>query len=206
MRVRQTLMYFGGGLGLTGAMVAALRNSSLVYMNPWLLLIGSLGFLIGTQMTSYYQSPVVKHALWLGFLGFTAMGLVPLINMAGMPVVYDALFATGMAMAALGAVAYNAPSEQFLMWGGTLGVGLGAMIGIGLLQMFYPSPTLFNIWLYGGLLLFGAFTMYDVQKIIYNAKMKQYYDPINESLGIYLDFIIIFQKFLLIFMQNKNKK
>jgi hypothetical protein len=28
-----------------------------------------------------------------------------------MPVIYDALFATGLSMGALGAIAYNAPSE-----------------------------------------------------------------------------------------------
>ncbi len=111
MRVRQTLMYFGGGLGLTGALVGALRNSSIAYMNPWLLLFGSLGLLIGTQVTDYYQSPVLKHLLWFGFIGSMAVSLVPLISMAGMPIVYDALFATGFSMAALGLVAYNAPSE-----------------------------------------------------------------------------------------------
>ena len=35
----------------------------------------------------------------------------PLISMAGMPLVYDALFATGFTMAGLGLIAYNAPSE-----------------------------------------------------------------------------------------------
>jgi len=53
-RIRSTLLYFGGGLGATGLLVGALRNSSLAYTNPWILLIGSLGFLIGTHMTSYY--------------------------------------------------------------------------------------------------------------------------------------------------------
>lgn len=38
--------------------------------------------------------------------------------------------------------------------------------------MFWPSKALFSIWLYGGLLLFSAFTLYDVQKIIHNAKSK----------------------------------
>lgn len=80
------------------------------------------------------------------------------------------------------------------------------MIGLGLVNMFWPSPALFNIYLYGGLLLFSAFVLYDVQKIVHNAKLKPVYDPINESLGIFLDTIIIFQKFLIIFMQNKNKK
>ncbi len=104
-------MYFGTGLGATGALVAGLRNSSFAYTNPWIVLLGSLGFIIGTQMTSYHTSPVLKHALWLGFIGCTSLSLIPLIQMAGMPIVYDALFATGVSMAALGAVAYNAPSE-----------------------------------------------------------------------------------------------
>jgi len=64
---------------------------------------------------------------------------------------------------------------------------------------------LFNIWLYGGLLLFSAFVLYDVQKLIHNAKTKPFYDPINESLGIYLDSIMLFERFLIIFMNNKKK-
>ena len=40
-----------------------------------------------------------------------ALSMIPLINMAGIPIVYDALFATGISMSALGLVAYNAPSE-----------------------------------------------------------------------------------------------
>ncbi len=67
------------------------------------------------------------------------------------------------------------------------------MIGIGLASMFWPnSAGLFNIWLYGGLALFGAFVLFDTQKVINNAKLKAYWDPINESLAIYLDAIILF--------------
>mmetsp|Transcript_9179 Transcript_9179/g.6939 ORF Transcript_9179/g.6939 Transcript_9179/m.6939 type:complete len:85 (+) Transcript_9179:496-750(+) len=84
-------------------------------------------------------------------------------------------------------------------------MGCCGMIGIGLLQMFYPSPALFNIWLYGGLVLFSAFVLYDVQKIIHNAKTRPTWDPINESLGIYMDTIILFERFLIIFMGNKKK-
>ena len=108
-------MYFGGGLGITGVMVGAMRNSLYAYtLNPWLLFFGSLGLLIGTQVVDYYGSPILKHALYLSFMGTMALTMVPLINMASMPIIYDALFATGFTMAGLGLVAYNAPSEQFL--------------------------------------------------------------------------------------------
>ena len=61
-----------------------------------------------------------------------------------------------------------------------------------LINMFYPNPVLFNMYMYGGIALFGAFTMYDIQKIIFNAKNKTVYDPINESMHLYLDAINLF--------------
>ena len=83
----------------------------MAYTNPWILFGASIGFLIGTHMTDFHTQPALKHMMWMGFIGSMGLSLVPLINMAGMPIVYDALFATGFSMAALGAVAYNAPSE-----------------------------------------------------------------------------------------------
>ena len=35
------------------------------------------------------------------------------------------------------------------------------------------------ISLYGGLVLFGGFLLYDTQKIIYHAESAQKYDPVN---------------------------
>ena len=190
---------------MTGILVGALRNSRMAYMNPFAMLFLSLGTMIGTMMVDYNKNTALKHLFWLGFMSSMALSMVPLINMASMPIIYDALFATGFTMGGLGLIAYNAPSEQFLAWGGMLGMGCAGMIGISLMNMFWPSKALFNIWLYGGLVLFSAFTLYDVQKIIHNAKTKPTWDPINESLGIYLDAIILFERFLIIFMNNKKK-
>ena len=162
MRMRQTMGYFGASVLSTGALVAYLRNSRFAYMHPLLFFVGSMGLMFGTMMTDYHRSPILKHAMWMGFIGSISLGMVPLINMASMPIIYDALFATGISMGCLGAVAYNAPSEQFLQMGGFLSIGLGAMIGAGLINMFWPSKALFNFWLYGGLFLFGAFVMYDI--------------------------------------------
>lgn len=101
--------------------------------------------------------------MWGGWMALTGLSMVPLVAMAGMPIVYDAMFATGFTVGGLGMVAYNAPSEQFLQWGGALGMGLAGMMGIGIASMLWPhSPALYNIYLYGGLLLFSAFVLYDV--------------------------------------------
>merc|ERR1719452_122788 len=56
-----------------------------------------------------------------------------------------------------------------------------------------------RVAMYGGLILFGAFLLYDTQKIIYKAERHPQqgygapaYDPINASMSIYMDTINIF--------------
>lgn len=110
-RIRKTLMYFGGGLATTGLLVSMFRNSMFAINHPWLLLFGSLGMMFGTIMTDYHTNPMLKHLFWGGFMAFTGLGLVPLIQMASMPIIFDAIFATGVTVGGLGLVAYNAPSE-----------------------------------------------------------------------------------------------
>ena len=52
--------------------------------------------------------------------------------------------------------------------------------------------------MYGGLILFGAFLLYDTQKIIHKAERHPVgygappFDPVNASIGIYMDTINIF--------------
>ena len=56
-RVANTLGYFGFGLGFTGAVAYALRNSMWAMNLHWgICLAGSIGFLLGTHMTDYYQN------------------------------------------------------------------------------------------------------------------------------------------------------
>jgi len=190
----------------TGAAVAAFRFSSLANMNPWLLFGLSIGSMIGTQMIDYDNNWALKNLMYAGFIGTMGVSLVPLINMYAMPVVFDALMATGVTCGSLGCVAYNAPSEQFLNWGGPLALGLGGMLGISMLSMVYPqSRALYNMYLYGGLALFSAFMMYDTQMIISRAKSSAAYDPINMSIRVYMDAINIFIRFLQIFGNSKRK-
>lgn len=73
--------------------------------------------------------------------------------------------------------------------GGPLAIGLGAVFASSLGSMFLPATTalgagLYSISLYGGLLLFSAFLLYDTQRIVHKAQNHpnyavQKFDPIN---------------------------
>lgn len=109
-------------------------------------------------------------------------------------------------MTSLAMIAYNAPSEQFLMWGGGLSVASMAMFAVAMGSMFFPqSRALHNIWLWGGLGLTSMFTLYKTQAIIYMAKTQQKFDPLANSLGIYMDAVNFFVRFLMIFGGNRKK-
>jgi len=206
-RVGKTLGYFGYGIGATGGIVFALRNSMRAAgANPWLLLGGSIASLIATHMIDYETQYPLKMLAYTGFIGCTALSILPLIQMSAASVIADAALATGVTMSTLATIAYNAPSEQFLMWGGALGIGCGAMMGVSLLSMMVPgSKALFNVWLYGGLVLSGGLVLYRTQSIIHDAKTVQNYDPVTKSVGIYLDAINMFIRFLMIMQDNKKK-
>lgn len=205
-RVRTTLGYFGGACASTGVFMHLMRNSSLAYMNPWLYMGLAIAMQIGVHVTDYENNWVLKNALFAGWVGLVSTSLVPLIHMYSMPILFDAMLATGVTMGSLGLVAYNAPSQQFLNMGGALSIGLGAMLGVSLMQMFNPaSKALFNIWLYGGLGLFSLFVLYDTQMILMRAKTEQRFDPINNSIHVYLDAIQLFIRFAMIFGNAKKK-
>lgn len=101
-------------------------------------------------------------------------------------------------------VAACAPSDKFLYMGGPLAMGLGVVLVSSIGSAFMPPTTalgagMYSIALYGGLILFGGFLLYDTQKIMHRAEHHppmmagvRQYDPINASIGIYMDTMNIF--------------
>ena len=72
------------------------------------------------------------------------------------------------------------------MMSGPLAMGLGVVFVSSMGSMFLPPTTalgagLYSISLYGGLLLFSAFMLYDTQRIIQHAEHEMIqYDPVNQ--------------------------
>ena len=104
--------------------------------------------------------------MYTGFCGITALNLLPLIKISSMAVIADATLATSVSMSTFAAIAYNSPTEQYLMYGGSIGIVSSAAVIFACLGATTGSALSYNIWLYGGLALSGVYVMYDTQMIM----------------------------------------
>merc|ERR1712014_313045 len=143
----------------------------------------------------------------------TALGLGPLLSMAIMvnpSLVPSAFMLTSAIFACFTGAALFAPDGKYLYLGGTLLSGLSTLLVLGFLNIFFRSQLLFQAHLYIGLAIFCGFIMFDTQVIIRKARNGDK-DFIAHSLDLFIDFVQIFRKVLILLMQkderdNKNKR
>jgi FtsH-binding integral membrane protein len=110
-RVQDTMKYFGASISTTGLIAAMARGTRLATINPLLLFIPSILGMIGCQMT---DKPLLKHTLWGMFILSQGASMAGLISMYNMPIIFNALAATGIMVGGLGFYAYNTPTQNFL--------------------------------------------------------------------------------------------
>lgn len=168
-------------------------------------MIGGIVVLIGTSMLTqsipYKEGIGSKQLAWMLHSAVVG-GIVAPLTMLGGPLLVRAAWYTAGVVGGLSALAMCAPSEKFLNMGGPLAIGLGVVFVSSLGSMFLPPTTslgagLYSISIYGGLVLFSMFLLYDTQKVIKRAEnhpvySAQKFDPINACMGIYMDTINIF--------------
>lgn len=158
---------------------------------------------------------MTKYALWGGFNLTQAALLSPMLFFAPGILARAGLYTVGM-MGSLAFVGATAKQEKYLYLGGPLLAGVAIVALSGLAPLVLPATaarTLMwteNIWLYGGLAVFGAFTLYDIQKILHHARLAERgiiaKDPINESISLELDFINIFVRMVQILALQQNRR
>src|ERR1700761_4178270 len=169
---------------------------------------------IWTELT--LNSYIPKYACWTAFNITQAMLLSPLLFMQPAILARAGLYTVGM-MGSIAFVGATAKQEKYLYLGGPLLAGVAIVALSGFAPLVLPATaarTLMwteNIWLYGGLAVFGGFTLYDVQKILHHARMAERgmvrKDVVNESISLELDFLNIFVRMVQILgMRNNNRR
>ncbi|XP_034050083.1 growth hormone-inducible transmembrane protein [Thalassophryne amazonica] len=214
-RIHSTYMYFAGGVGLTGLSAVAVSRTpallGLMMRGSWMAIGATFAAMIGAgilvRSISYEHNPMPKHLAWMLHAGVMGAVVAPLVLLGG-PLMLRAAWYTAGIVGGLSTVAMCAPSEKFLNMGGPLAVGFGLVFVSSLGTMFLPPTTalgagLYSVAVYGGLVLFSMFLLYDTQKVIKRAETHplygvQKYDPINACMGIYMDTLNIFIRLVMI--------
>ncbi|OAL57384.1 bax inhibitor family protein-like protein [Pyrenochaeta sp. DS3sAY3a] len=220
--LNDTFMHTGLGIGIIGIAARSLHMSGwsfrLMAANPWLVLgvglVGSIGTMYGTMATNP-NNYVQKYALWTAFNVTQAMLLSPLFFMHPAILARAGLYTVGM-MGSLAFVGATAKTDKYMYLGGPLLAGVAIVALSGLAPLVVPATaarTLMfteNIWLYGGLAVFGGFTLYDVQKVLNHARLAERgvipKDPVNEAISLELDFINIFIRMVQILGMQQRRK
>lgn len=164
------------------------------------------------QSIPYSPGLGTKQLAWAAHAAILGAVVAPLCFVGG-PILLRAAWYTAGVVGGLSTIAVCAPSEKFLTLGGPLAMGLGVVFASSLAGMFLPASTalgagLYSISLYGGLLLFSGFLLYDTQKIIKRAETQTMtaFDPVNNSIAIYLDTLNIFIRIVSILAGGGNRR
>lgn len=222
-RVRSTYEYFAIGIGTTAAAAYGLsRNPQLVARlmpKSWVGFIGSFVVVIASGFTTmaipYSEGLGLKQLAWMGHSSIIGAILTPLCFMGG-PLIIRAAWYTAGIVGGLSCIAACAPSDKFLYMGGPLAMGLGVVLVSSLGTLFFPVTTavgsgLYAVSLYGGVVLFSGFMLYDTQRIVQKAEQHPIaaavpFDPVNSAMGIYMDTINIFIRIVMILQGGGNRR
>lgn len=158
---------------------------------------------------------MMKYGMWSAFNLTQGALLAPMMFFHPAILARAGLYTVGM-MGSIAFVGATAKQEQYMYLGGPLLAGVTIVALSGLAPMVLPATATRSllwserIWLYGGLTVFGGFTLYDVQKVLHHARLSQSgfvkKDVVNESISFELDFINIFIRMVQILSMRQNRK
>jgi len=221
--LNETFLHTGLGVGIIGVSARAMIQSGFMYRmmatNPWIVMIGGLAVSFGTMMGTRATDPsnyIQKYGFWTAFNVTQAAFVAPLLFMAPPALIARAGLYTVAMMGSISFVGATAKQEKYLYIGGPLLAGVALVAVSGLAPLVLPATAVRtlafteNVWLYGGLAVFGGFTLYDVQKVLYHARMAErgliQRDAVNESISLELDFLNIFIRMVQILMMQQNRR
>ncbi|TLS27016.1 hypothetical protein PpBr36_04734 [Pyricularia pennisetigena] len=221
--LNDTFLHTGLGVGIIGLTARQMIKTGFVYRlmvtNPWVFAIGGLGLSFATMIGARSIDPdnyVPKYALWTAFNATQAAFVAPLLAFVPGPLIARAGLYTIAMMGSISFVGATAKQEKYLYIGGPLLAGAAIVAVSGLAPLVVPVTAVRtlafteNLWLYGGLAVFGGFTLYDVQKVLHHARLAERglikKDPISESISLELDFLNIFIRMVQILMMQNNRR
>jgi len=207
--LKQHLLRVYSTLAATLAMAAIGAWAHLAYnLGGALTTLALLGFIFIFTLTPHTPENTPKRTAYLFALGFfQGCSIGPLVGLAldvDSWILVHAFVGTFALFACFTGSALLAQRRSLLYLGALLSSGLTIMFWLGVVNLFIQTEALYNLSLYGGLLLFSGFIMYDTQLLIEKYRLG-HDDHLAHSLELFLDFIAIFVRLVIILLKNAKK-
>ncbi|XP_063808824.1 bax inhibitor 1 [Pseudophryne corroboree] len=192
------------------AAAGAYVNVALKFLQgSFLSFLGSLAMMLWLMFTPHsYENEKKRLGILVGFAFFCGVGLGPALNFCiavNPSIIPTAFLGTALIFACFSLSALYAQRRSFLLLGGLLSTVLSVLVFSSLINMFAGSEFLSKTNLYLGLLVMCGFVLFDTQLIIEKAENGDK-DYVWHCVDLFLDFITIFRKLMIILAMNEKDK
>jgi FtsH-binding integral membrane protein len=142
----------------------------------------------------------------LAFLkGASIGGLVEFALEVDSGIVATAFSATALIFTCFSLAALLTTRRSMLYLGGILGSALSAMAILSLGNIFFQSQAVYNLNIYGGLLVFSGYVVVDTQIIVEKATLG-YTDYVGSATDLLLDLVSIFIRVVMILLRGSSSR
>ncbi|KAK1799833.1 hypothetical protein P4O66_006360 [Electrophorus voltai] len=180
-----------------------------LFQGGLLSMLGSLAMMTWLAMTPHSpQTEKKRLAILAGFAFLIGVGLGPAMDYVitiNPSIIIMALLGTSVIFTCFTLSALFAQRRSYLFLGGTLMSGLSILMLVSLINMFVGSVMLFKAHVYIGLAVMCGFVLFDTQLIVEKAEMGDK-DYIWHCVDLFLDFVTIFRKLMVILAMNEKDK
>lgn len=158
----------------------------------------------------YYQGP---HSKWRSPLfhafafadGAAAAPLLSLVAAVNPRIPVIAFLGASAVFTCCSLSAIFARRGSYLFLGSLCSTALFGLLFVSLISSFWSAMTSYSLIIYGGLLAFVGFVLYDTQIIIEKAHSGER-DHIQHALELLIDFIAIFKRLAIILAKNQARR
>jgi FtsH-binding integral membrane protein len=171
--------------------------------------LGAIGCLIAMMCKQHSAKNLpMRFGFLTGFAFLMGLTLGPLLDMAAHVaphLIPTAFLLTSAIFVSLSLCATLTKRREFLYLGGALFSALSIMALLRLVNIFVRSEALFDLNLYGGLLVFCGFVLFDTQLIIEKRRNGDD-DFVWHAVDLFIDALDIFVRILIILTKKEKKR
>lgn len=209
--------YMFGGLLLTGVIAYWFANSSLMadyvidpntreVMSPlyWVAMFGPLALVLGMSLGFNKLSSPAMILLFITYAALNGVAFSTIFVNFNLNAIYKAFFSAALVFGTMSVVGYTTKTDLSKM-GNILRIGLFALIGAMIINIFINSGPLDYLISAIGVIIFTGLTAYDVQKLKRIGAGVDMQDASTKklvtfgALTLYLDFVNLFLFLLSLF-------